>query len=139
VEQLTASIEQVGGNAEAARVQSNRSRELAVTSGTHVDAASARVNQVAARVETAARQMTSLSNEVQRIGTIASVIKNVAEQTNLLALNAAIEAVRAGEQGRGFAVVADENYRAVGQVTDTARRLNDLSTDLRQAVDRFRC
>lgn len=48
--------------------------------------------------------ITSLSSNVNEIGSVIDVIKSIAEQTNLLALNAAIEAARAGKS----AVVADE-------------------------------
>ena len=50
----------------------------------------------------------SLSDAVEKIGSVVSLISKIAAQTNLLALNATIEAARAGDTGKGFAVVASE-------------------------------
>jgi methyl-accepting chemotaxis protein len=62
---------------------------------------------VAAGVETRTT-IGALTQEVDRIGTVADMISEIASKTNLLALNATIEAARAGDAGKGFAVVASE-------------------------------
>lgn len=108
VEELTASIGNVSGNARASYVLAQEAGNLAQRGGGIVDQASAEMRNIAESVNQSSERIIKLGEHSAKISAIAGVIREIADQTNLLALNAAIEAARAGEQGRGFAVVADE-------------------------------
>jgi methyl-accepting chemotaxis protein len=109
------------------------------------------------------RIVNGLAEAGQKIGEITALISGIAAQTNLLALNATIEAARAGEAGRGFAVVANEvkalaeqtgkatreiadqiagvqnstrgAVSAIGSITETIQKLNEISTSIATAVE----
>ncbi|MEI2325910.1 methyl-accepting chemotaxis protein [Priestia megaterium] len=97
-------------------------------------------NSGTATVETAAKQMKSINENVTelssvfqglsehsaKISQINDVITAIADQTNLLALNAAIEAARAGDHGKGFAVVASEVRKLAEGSSNSASQIKDL-------------
>lgn len=97
-------------------------------------------NSGTATVETAAKQMKSINENVTelssvfqglsehsaKISQINDVITTIAAQTNLLALNAAIEAARAGDHGKGFAVVASEVRKLAEGSSNSAHQIKDL-------------
>ena len=95
-----------------------------------------------AEAQTTNDHMARLTETVQEIGEVVSLIRNIAGQTNLLALNATIEAARAGEAGRGFAVVASEVKSLAVQTAKAteqiASQIDAVRNSTRVAVDAIR-
>ncbi len=73
-----------------------------------------------------------LSQAIDKIGSVVSLISDIAAQTNLLALNATIEAARAGDAGKGFAVVASEVKSLAVQ---TAKATDDVGKQIAVIVE----
>ncbi|WP_440217060.1 methyl-accepting chemotaxis protein [Chromobacterium piscinae] len=136
IEQLTVSINHVADNADQASGQARAAGELASRGGHNVQASVGQIGTVTQSVSSTSEQMRSLTDEVQRIGNIVTVIRDVADQTNLLALNAAIEAARAGEMGRGFAVVADEVRKLAERTTSSAQEITQMIGAIQQNAHR---
>jgi len=69
-----------------------------------------------------------LSEKVEKIKMVMSVIEELSQKTDLLSLNASIEATRAGEMGKGFALVANE-------IRNMAENSRNSSHQIRAIVD----
>ena len=75
-------------------------------------------------------QVIELGNQVDKVNSILTIIKNISEQTNLLALNASIEAARAGVAGRGFVIVANEIKSLALQTINAINHISSLLKDI---------
>ncbi|WPO97610.1 methyl-accepting chemotaxis protein [Pseudomonas sp. HR96] len=138
VTEMSAAVDEVAHNAEAASVASRESAAYTLTGIDNVAQTLKAIEGLAGNVAVTGEQVKSLSTRAQGIGKVVEVIRAIAEQTNLLALNAAIEAARAGEQGRGFAVVADEvralAHRTQQSTQEIEQMIGAIQGDSNQAV-----
>jgi methyl-accepting chemotaxis protein len=113
VEELSASIGNISGQASSASTvvaEAKRCAEIAVTNAE------------------------GLSDTVVQIERVTALVNSIAGQTNLLALNATIEAARAGPAGRGFAVVAQEVKNLAAQTTQALTDINRETASVQQAT-----
>lgn len=128
LEEMTSSIAEVANSTSAATEFSSQVTSVAESGKQLMTQSLQSSKKTEESVMGASRMINDLNMEIQKIGQITQVIKEIAAQTNLLALNAAIEAARAGESGRGFAVVADE-------VRKLAERTSNSTVDITKMVE----
>jgi methyl-accepting chemotaxis protein len=138
-EQMTATIAEIGQNAEGAALASRKSAEMATHGGLVMQSAAATMERIAEATGSVSKKMDSLAHRSTEIGKVVGVIQEISEQTNLLALNAAIEAARAGEHGRGFAVVAGEVRRLAertkGATEEIAGTIRSIQQETQETVN----
>ena len=128
-EEATTSVETIAAAAEELATSVREvERQMQDTSGA--------VAEVMGEASGVAEVVRGLNDEVQRIGSIVDLIRDVADQTNLLALNATIEAARAGEAGKGFAVVAGEVKALAAQTGKATQEIADQVARVQQETGR---
>ena len=134
--ELSAAVQQIAANSQAAHGASQNASELAAKGAGKVERAVHKMNKISETVSESAAVVKTLNERSEQIGEIVHVITSIADQTNLLALNASIEAARAGEHGRGFAVVADEVRKLAEGSAKAAQQIGELIKEIQDETSR---
>ena len=135
---MTASVEEISGNAERCSDVARHAVDIAHKGGEAVRRTIAGMNTIRETIQDTSKRIKRLGESSQEIGNIVELIEEIAEQTNILALNASIEASRAGESSRGFAVVADEVQKLAERSATATRKIevlvSTIQSDTNEAV-----
>ncbi|MBR4375199.1 MAG: hypothetical protein IKP49_12670 [Treponema sp.] len=76
-----------------------------------------------------------LSEKIESIWDIVSLINNVADQAKIIAFNAELEASTAGEAGKSFRIVANEIRRLSDGIIDGTREIKEKITEVQHSSD----
>ncbi len=108
VEEVSASIQTVANNAEAASKLTDESYSAVQDGSEYMDRTVDSILNLRSTVGETAKKIKRLGESAQKISQTVSLIDEIALKTNLLAVNASVEAARAGEMGQGFTAVAEQ-------------------------------
>jgi methyl-accepting chemotaxis protein len=76
-----------------------------------------------------------LSEKINSIWKIVTMIENIAEQTNIIAFNAELESSISGKSGQKFHIVANEIHRLASNTTDSVNEIKKRITAIQHASD----
>ncbi|WP_191018055.1 methyl-accepting chemotaxis protein [Treponema zioleckii] len=79
--------------------------------------------------------MKNLSEKIESIWDIVSLINNVADQAKIIAFNAELEASSAGEAGKSFRIVANEIRRLSDGIIEGTREIKEKITEVQHSSD----
>ncbi len=77
----------------------------------------------------------NLSNEVENIGNIVTLITDIADQAKIIAFNAELEASSAGESGKNFHIVATEVRRLTDGIIDSTKEIKERIAGVQKSTD----
>lgn len=79
----------------------------------------------------------ALSEQIESIWDIVTIINNIADQTKIIAFNAELEAASAGEAGKNFHIVANEIRRLADGTMESTREIKERINEIQHSSDKL--
>ncbi|MDA3851430.1 MAG: methyl-accepting chemotaxis protein, partial [Spirochaetaceae bacterium] len=79
----------------------------------------------------------SLSEKIEAIWEIVSIINSIADQTKIIAFNAELEASAAGDAGKNFQIVASEIRRLANSTVTSTSEIKNKINEIQHSSDRL--
>lgn len=79
----------------------------------------------------------SLSEKIEAIWDIVTIINSIADQTKIIAFNAELEASAAGEAGKNFQIVASEIRRLADSTVNSTSEIKSKINEIQRSSDRL--
>jgi methyl-accepting chemotaxis protein len=134
MQDMSAAVEEITSSMESVSSQANNANASAKTGAVLAENVNRDMTEITNSTNNVYGIVKDIEKQMNDIGKIIVLIRDLASQTNLLALNAAIEAARAGEHGRGFAVVASEVKSLAQESRSSAEKIEEMITQLNSAT-----
>lgn len=148
MEEISATLQNMGDGSENVLEASNEIENLAKTNAIQVGSIVTRAEEISIKSNANKNQTEAVlkdindkmelsiekSRSVEKINELTNTILGISSQTNLLALNASIEAARAGNAGKGFAIVAEEIRKLAENTKDIASDIQDTNIQVLDSV-----
>jgi methyl-accepting chemotaxis protein len=134
MQDMSAAVEEITSSMESVSSQANNANASAKTGAVLAENVNKDMTEITGATNNVYGIVKDIEKQMNDIGKIIILIRDLASQTNLLALNAAIEAARAGEHGRGFAVVASEVKSLAQESRSSAEKIEEMITQLNLAT-----
>nr|WP_319376428.1 methyl-accepting chemotaxis protein [uncultured Methanoregula sp.] len=134
MQDMSAAVEEITSSMESVSSQANNANSSAKSGAILAENVNKDMTEITHSTNNVYDIVRDIGKQMNDIGKIIVLIRDLASQTNLLALNAAIEAARAGEHGRGFAVVASEVKSLAQESRSSAEKIEEMITQLNLAT-----
>jgi len=134
MQDMSAAVEEITSSMESVSSQANNANAAAKSGAVLAENVNKDMVAITEKSSMTYDVVKDIEKQMNDIGKIIVLIRDLASQTNLLALNAAIEAARAGEHGRGFAVVASEVKSLAQESRSSAEKIEEMITHLNIAT-----
>ena len=103
----------------------------------HLELNVAQLREIAEANKNTISGIKNLSEKIDNIWDIVTLINSVADQAKIIAFNAELEASSAGEAGKSFHIVATEIRRLADGIIDGTKEIKEKINEIQQSSDRL--